>query len=389
MNRVSTSADGLTLYTAGGVARISAQDWDRCAGSENPFVRHAFFACLEESGSADPETGWAPVHLCCDLHGELVGIMPLYLKSHSFGEYVFDQNWAQAYRQAGGDYYPKLQAAIPFTPVTGPRLLVDASSDGAQVRKYLLMGAIELACQLDLSSLHITFLNEPDLRACRAIGLLQRTDRQFHWHNRGYSRFDDFLADLSSKRRKIIRQERRAVTAADIAIEPLNGADIRESHWDSFWRFYQDTSDRKWGQAYLTRRFFSMLGEHLADRILLLLARRHGRYVAGALHLMGDDALFGRYWVCVEYHPCLHFELCYYQAIDFAIARGLLRVEAGAQGEHKLARGYLPIPTYSAHWIADPKFRAAIEHYLRTEGRFVGENAALLAAHSPFRQGSA
>jgi hypothetical protein len=388
MNQASTLAEGATLYTVGSVAGISAEDWDRCAGSENPFLRHAFFTCLEESGSAHADTGWAPVHLCCELRGQIVGIMPLYLKSHSFGEYVFDQNWAQAYRQAGGDYYPKLQAAIPFTPVTGPRLLVDTASDADRVRKHLLLGALELARRLEVSSLHITFMTEPDLRACRDLGLLQRTDRQFHWHNRAYARFDDFLADLSSKRRKVIRQERRAVAAADIVVERFNGAEISASHWDVFWQFYQDTSDRKWGQAYLTRRFFAMLGERMGDRTLLLLARRDGRYIAGALHLIGADALFGRYWGCVEYHPCLHFELCYYQAIDFAIARGLQRVEAGAQGEHKLSRAYLPVTTYSAHWIADPRFHAAIEHYLRTESRYVAEDAALLAAHSPFRQGN-
>ena len=364
-------------------AAISAAEWDACAGPDNPFVSHAFFTALEESGSATAEAGWQPVHLVIDdSEGKPAAILPGYLKSHSMGEYVFDQAWAQAYARAGGRYYPKLQISVPFTPVPGPRLLLAAPD----LAPSLLAAGAALVEQNDLSSAHATFIAPEQVPLFEAAGWLIRTDQQFHWDNAGYASFDDFLASLASRKRKTLRKERAAALEGGISVEHLTGSAISEAHWDVFWAFYQDTGARKWGSPYLTRRFFSLLGERLGDRVLLMLAKRKGRYIAGALNLIGSDTLYGRYWGCIEDQPFLHFELCYYQAIDYAIAHGLKRVEAGAQGSHKLARGYLPNLTYSAHYIADPGFRKAVAAFLVHEREAVAEEVAALSDYSPFRQ---
>jgi predicted N-acyltransferase len=370
------------------MSEFDAAEWDACAGPDNPFLRHAFLEALEESGSARPETGWAPHHLALeDDSGTLLGAVPMYLKSQSQGEYVFDHQWAAAYERAGGDYYPKLLAAVPFTPVTGRRLLARPGPMADAVRGHLLDGAAEVARRLGVSSANINFLTEAEWKLAGSRGWLQRMDQQFHWENRGYGSFDDFLDDLSSRKRKTLRRERREALENGIEVEFVTGSDLAERHWDAFWEFYQDTGSRKWGRPYLTRRFFSMLGERMAEAVVLIFAKREGHYVAGALNLKGTDALYGRYWGCVEEHPFLHFEICYYQAIDYAIAAGLKRVEAGAQGGHKLARGYVPTPTYSAHWIIDPSFRKAVEHYLESERRYVAEEIDELGDYAPFRKG--
>ena len=365
------------------IAEIGKAAWDSCAGGGNPFVSYDFLQALEESGCVVPRAGWAPRHLAAeDASGQVVGVMPLYLKGHSQGEYVFDHAWAGAYERAGGRYYPKLQCAVPFTPATGPRLI--AEDPGVQNR--LLAGALGLCEATRASSLHVTFPTEPEWRRLGEAGFLQRQDLQYHWHNRGYATFDDFLACLSSSHRKSIRRERRDAVAG-LEIVALSGADLTEDHWDAFFGFYMDTGSRKWGRPYLNRLFFSLIGERMAERILLLLARRDGRWIAGALNLIGADALYGRNWGAVEHVPFLHFELCYYQAIEQAILRGLARVEAGAQGEHKLARGYLPTPVYSAHWIADPALREPVARYLDQERPAMdAEMAALEDAYSPFRR---
>lgn len=364
-------------------ADIPAAEWDACAGADNPFVSHAFYAALEESGSATTEAGWQPVHLAIDdCDGKPAGILPGYLKSHSLGEYVFDQAWAQAYARAGGSYYPKLQISVPFTPVPGPRLLLADNS----VAPSLLAAAAALVEQNDLSSAHATFITPAQVPLFEMAGWLIRTDQQFHWDNAGYASFDDFLASLASRKRKTLRKERAAALGGGVTVEHLTGSAISEAHWDVFWAFYQDTGARKWGRPYLTRRFFTLLGERLGDRVLLMLAKRKNRYIAGALNLVGSNTLYGRYWGCIEDHPFLHFELCYYQAIDYAIAHGLKRVEAGAQGSHKLARGYLPNPTYSAHYIADPGFRKAVAAFLVHEREAVAAEIAAMSGYSPFRQ---
>ncbi len=355
------------------IAEIGRETWDAFAGTANPFVSYDFLHALEESGCATERTGWAPHHL----HVEGEGVMPLYLKGHSQGEYVFDHAWADAYERAGGAYYPKLQCASPFSPVTGPRLLGR--------RDLLLGGALALTERLGASSLHVTFPDEADWRFMGEQGLLLREDRQYHWLNAGYRDFDDFLAALSSGRRKTIRRERRDAQG-EVEIVALTGAEITEDHWDAFFAFYMDTGSRKWGRPYLNRLFFSLLGERMADRVLLVMARREGRWIAGALNLIGDDCLYGRNWGALETVPFLHFELCYYQAIEHAIRLGLARVEAGAQGEHKIARGYLPKPVYSAHWIADPALREPVRRYLDQERQAVrGEMDWLEEAYSPFR----
>jgi predicted N-acyltransferase len=305
------------------------------------------------------------------------------VKSHSYGEYVFDHAWAQAFERAGGDYYPKLQVAVPFTPVTGPRLLTGTN---AEARAALAQAMMAFAKRLDVSSLHITFPNEEEAAALTAQGFLQRHDQQFHWHNDGYESFDAFLAELSSIKRKNLRRERSQALCDGVTVEWITGSDLKEHHWDAFFAFYMDTGSRKWGSPYLTRKFFSLVGERMADQTLLILARRNGRYIAGALNFIGSDALYGRNWGAIEHHPFLHFELCYYQAIDFAIAKGLKVVEAGAQGAHKLARGYLPARTYSLHWIAHEGLRDAVERYLKEERRAVGEEMEELGQHSPFRK---
>ena len=372
------------------ITDIGEAAWSACdSASEyaaNPFTSYAFLQALEESGCVGGRTGWTPVHLSVEDDGGVAGVMPLYLKSHSQGEYVFDHAWARAYEQAGGAYYPKLQCAAPFSPVTGPRLITRPGADRSAAFDTLLQGAIAVCGKFDASSLHVTFAREDDWRRLGEAGLLLRQDQQYHWENAGYATFDDFLAALSSGRRKTIRRERRDAQAG-LEIVALSGGDLREEHWDAFFGFYMDTGARKWGRPYLNRRFFSLIGERMADRILLVMARRGGRWIAGALNMIGDDTLYGRNWGAVEDVPFLHFELCYYQAIEQAIARGLARVEAGAQGEHKIARGYLPSPVYSAHYIADARLREPVARFLDQEREAVaGEMAYLEAEYSPFRQ---
>lgn len=372
----------ITARIAEGVASIAADDWDACAGTANPFVRHAFLAALERSGSVGARTGWQSLPIVIDgSDGRPAAIAPAYAKSHSQGEYVFDHGWADAWERAGGRYYPKLQVAVPFTPVPGPRLLL---RDPAMAPA--LISAVEAVTdQHRLSSAHATFLADDQRAAFEAAGWLMRAGTQFHWHNHGYRSFDDFLGALASRKRKAIRKE-RAQAVGGLTIRHLSGAEITEAHWDAFWAFYQDTGARKWGRPYLTRSFFSMLGEAMADEVLLILAEREGRPIAGALNLIGADALYGRYWGATEEVPFLHFELCYYQAIEAAIARGLARVEAGAQGEHKLARGYAPVTTWSAHYIPDPNFRRAVADYLEREREAVAHEQEYLGALTPFRR---
>jgi predicted N-acyltransferase len=386
--------DTIEISVLGGLDEIPAADWDACAAPEaadggrpaHPFVTHRFLKALEDSGSVGPGTGWAPRHLVARLGGRLIGAMPFYAKGHSQGEYVFDHNWAHAYERAGGDYYPKLLSAVPFTPATGPRFLIRAGESPATVRAALVEGAMQLTTSNGLSSFHVNFCTEEEYAFGGEIGLLQRAGQQFQWVNDGYADFDAFLASLSSRKRKAIRRERRVSRESGVEILRLTGDDLQPEHWDAFWRFYQDTGARKWGSPYLTRAFFDLVQERMRDDALLVMCRRAGRWVAGALNFIGRDALYGRYWGCTEHHPCLHFEVCYYQAIDAAIERRLGRVEAGAQGEHKLARGYLPVETHSLHWIADPGFRRAVDNYLEEERRAVGEEIGWLARHSPFRQ---
>ncbi len=373
------------------VAEIGREAWDTCNDASdyggNPFTSFDFLHALEESGCVSAPNGWAPQHLSVqDDAGRTMGVMPLYLKSHSQGEYVFDHAWANAYMQAGGRYYPKLQCAVPFSPVTGPRLIVrEDATDRDAVRRTLIAGALTLTDRLGASSLHVTFPREDDWRALGAAGLLQRQDQQYHWANAGYATFDDFLAALSSNRRKTIRRERRDAQAG-LEIVALTGADLHEEHWDAFFAFYMDTGSRKYGRPYLNRRFFNLLGERMAGRVLLIMARRDGRWIAGALNLIGGVTLYGRNWGALVDVPFLHFELCYYQAIEHAIRLGLKRVEAGAQGEHKIARGYLPSPVYSAHWIADAALRTPVARYLEQERAAVqGEMDYLAAEYSPFR----
>ncbi len=369
---------------------IDASTWDALANPDqatsNPFVSHAFLSALERSGSVGGRTGWRPCHLALEQGGRITGVAPCYLKTHSKGEYIFDYGWAEAYERAGGQYYPKLQMAVPFTPVPGPRFLVGVD-DGAEVRERMLFaGAIALAQQTDASSVHATFLTEKEWERAGASGWLQRTDQQFHWQNAGYSSFEDFLASLASRKRKAVRKERSEALSAGVEIEHLTGQDISEAHWDAFFDFYLETGSRKWGRPYLNRRFFSLLGASMADRCLLVMVRREGNYIAGALNLIGGDCLYGRYWGAIEHHPFLHFEVCYYQAIEIAIARKLSRVEAGAQGEHKLARGYMPTPTYSVHWIADPSFRKAVARYLVEERDYMAQHRLALAEYGPYRK---
>ena len=378
-----------TLRVNDRVADIGREAWDACASpSGDPFVSFDFLDACEASGSAVPREGWAGRHLSLTNEtGRVLGVMPLWLKGHSQGEYVFDHSWADAYERAGGRYYPKLLGAVPFTPVTGPRFLARPDTDAAAVREALLQGALALTERLGVSSLHVNFPIRDDWAAMGEAGLLQRQDMQYVWRNGGYQSFDDFLAALSSSRRKTIRRERREARAG-LDIRVLTGADIEEAHWDAFFAFYMDTGSRKWGRPYLTRDFFSRIGRAMADRIALIMAFREGAPIAGALNLIGRDALYGRQWGALEDVPFLHFELCYYRAIEFAIERGLSRVEAGAQGEHKIARGYMPTPVYSAHWIADPALRAPVANYLERERPAVdAEIDAMAAELSPFRKG--
>ncbi len=388
-----------------GIDRINARDWDACAAPEaapktgggwalSPFTTHRFLLALEQSGSAAAEAGWAPHHLIASVEDRILGVMPLYLKGHSQGEYVFDHAWADAWERAGGDYYPKLQSAVPFTPVTGPRLLVrpDCPPDNPvapdTVRAALVQGAIGLTERSGLSSLHITFCTDAEWELGGRLGLLQRTDQQFHWRNHGYGDFEAFLAALSSRKRKQIRKERARAIAGGVTIRWFTGSAIEPGHWDAFWRFYQDTGGRKWGYPYLTRAFFEAIHQTMRDDILLVFCERGGRWIAGALNFIGRDALYGRYWGCAEDHAFLHFETCYYQAIEFAIRHRLARVEAGAQGPHKLARGYQPVTTRSLHWIPDPGFRRAVADYLQSERAAVAREHAALATMTPFRKES-
>src|SRR5216683_5123724 len=354
----------------------------------NPFISHEFLSSLEETASVGGRTGWQPRHLLAqDREGNLLGVAPCYVKAHSRGEYVFDHGWAEAFEQAGGDYYPKLQVAVPFTPVTGPRLLAAPGRLAQAVHGGLADALIEITTASELSSAHVTFLTEPEWRELGKRGFLQRTDQQFHWENDGYASFEDFLAALASRKRKTIRRERKeALSAAGVEVLWLTGQDLTESVWDAFFAFYMETGSRKWGRPYLTREFFSVVATKMRDRILLVMARRAGRWIAGAINFIGSDTLYGRNWGAVEHHPFLHFELCYYQAIDYAIAHKLQRVEAGAQGEHKLSRGYLPTTTYSAHYIADPALRRAIADYLARERSYVEAAGRELAQAAPFRK---
>jgi hypothetical protein len=372
------------------IAEIGKDAWEACAAAPdyqaNPFVAYDFLDIAEESGCASPRTGWAPQHLAVrDETGAVAAVAPVYLKSHSQAEYVFDHSWADAYERAGGRYYPKLIVAAPFSPVTGPRLLVRPDVDRALGQRMLLSGAITLCDKMDVSTVGVNFPTEEEWRFMGGEGLLLRQNQQYHWLNAGYATFEDFLGALSSGRRKTIRRERREAVA-DLEIHALTGRDLREEHWDAFFGFYMDTGARKWGRPYLNRLFFSLLGERMADRVLLLLAKRGGRWIAGALNLIGGDCLFGRNWGCIEDVPFLHFELCYYQAIEWAIDHGLARVEAGAQGQHKIARGYLPTAVYSAHYIADPMLANAVARFLEEERREVqGQMDWLAEEYSPFR----
>lgn len=356
--------------------------------SYNPFISYDFLLSLEESGCADRRTGWLGQHLRLeDSTGLLIGAVPCYLKSHSQGEYVFDHGWADAFQRAGGSYYPKLQAAVPFTPATGPRLLVREGSNTDSVQAALAQGLRALNDTLGTSSVHVTFAESAEMGALEAAGFLHRTDQQFHFLNQGYASYDDFLAELASRKRKALKRERREALANGIEIEWLTGASITETVWDDFFAFYMDTGGRKWGRPYLNRQFFSLIGERMADDILLVMAKLAGRYVAGAINFIGSERLYGRNWGCIEDHPFLHFEVCYHQAINFAISRGLKTVEAGAQGEHKLTRGYRPVTTHSAHYIAHPGLRRAVADYLQSERKEVEAIGDYLTDHTPFRKG--
>jgi predicted N-acyltransferase len=380
------ATDSFRLGVARALAAIDRAAWDACAGSDNPFVSYDFLAALEESGSADARSGWQPQHVTLsDAQGRIVACAPLYLKSHSYGEYVFDHGWAEAYERAGGRYYPKLQCAVPFSPVPGPRLLLHPEAPPGTA-ETLIAGLVELARELGVSSLHVTFPHHQDWQALGQAGLLQRLGQQFHWENRGYGSFDEFLGTFNSRKRKAVRKERREAAASGLELRTLGGPEIERRHWDAFYRFYMSTSDRKWGSAYLTRRFFDLLGQRLGDKVVLVMAFRDGEPVAGALNLRGRDTLYGRNWGCAEDYKFLHFEACYYRAIDYAIEHGLARVEAGAQGTHKIQRGYLPSETYSAHWIRNRDFADAVEHFLGRERQAIRAEMAELAELSPFRK---
>jgi len=384
----------------GEIGAVAAADWDACAGVRhqdeargipyNPFISHTFLSILEKSGSVSAKAGWMPQHIVVeDDAGGVAACMPCYVKSHSHGEYVFDWGWADAFERAGGSYYPKLQVAVPFTPVPGRRLLVRPDLDARHFGAVLAEAAEQLVRRYGMSSVHITFLSKPEWDLLGSRGFLQRTGQQFHWNNAGYVDFEAFLSALAARKRKQIRRERRDAQAGDITIKWLTGKEVTEAHWDAFFAFYMDTGSRKWGRPYLNRRFFSLLGETMAVDVLLIFAYRAGRPIAGALNMIGSDALYGRYWGAIEEHPFLHFELCYYQAIEFAIAHRLARVEAGAQGPHKLARGYLPQTIYSAHWIADPGLRRAVARFLHEERAHVAFEQRLLAEQAPFRKDGA
>ena len=376
-----------------GLGSIAASDWDACACPESvdggrprdPFTTYRFLRALEESGSVGAGTGWQPQPLVARVEGEIIAVAPMYAKSHSQGEYIFDHNWAHAYERAGGRYYPKLQITVPFTPATGRRFLTRPGFEEVGFQA-LAQGAVQLAERNGISTIHATFCTQAEAERGTDMGLMHRTSQQYHWLNHGYADFDAFLASLNSRKRKNIRKERREAQGFGGEIVTLSGTDLRPEHWGAFWEFYQDTGSRKWGMPYLTRAFFDLVQERMRDDVVLVLAERDGRHVAGALNFIGRETIYGRYWGCVEHHPCLHFELCYYQAIDYAIAHGLSRVEAGAQGDLKLARGYLPTPCHSLHWVGDPGFARAIAQYLESERSAVEEEIEILTSYGPFRK---
>lgn len=383
---MADGGDSQTLQTARSIAGIGREAWDACANPPNrpydPFISYDFLSALEDSKSVGVEAGWEPLHLALEETGRIAGVAPLYLKAHSQGEYVFDHHWADAYQRAGGSYYPKLTAAAPFTPVPGRRLLAETPAQQAA----LAAGIRALAIQLRVSSAHVNFIAADEERALAQSEFLPRRGVQYHWFNRGYASFDDFLGALASRKRKAIRRERDAALESGVKISRLIGPDIKERHWAAFWAFYQDTGNRKWGRPYLTQEFFFLIGERMARNVLLVIAERGGVPIAGALNFIGGNAAFGRYWGCTEYHPFLHFELSYHQAIEFAIEHKLSRVEAGAQGEHKIARGYEPVETLSAHWIADANFRVAINRYLQDERAQNTAEMSAIATMTPFRK---
>jgi hypothetical protein len=386
----------ITLRVVNAIGDIAAEAWDACANPApdngtkadyNPFISHGFLSSLELSGSVRSRTGWQPMHLVAEEPGgKLVGAVPCYAKSHSQGEYVFDHGWADAYERAGGNYYPKLQVAVPFTPASGRRLLARPGPQADTIRLALAQGLAEVCRRSRASSVHVTFPTEAEWQLLGAHGYLQRTHRQVHWESGGCSSFEDFLASLSSRKRKTIRRERTDALANGITVHRLTGTDLTESVWDAFFEFYMETGSRKWGRPYLTRSFYSIVGEKMADRILLVMAKRNGRWIAGAINFIGSDTLFGRHWGCVEHHPFLHFEVCYYQAMDYALEHGLHRVEAGAGGQHKISRGYMPVTTHSAHYIADPALRRAIADFLKHERAHVAAEIDELAEAAPFRK---
>jgi hypothetical protein len=403
--KMSTQDKEHTLSTIDGMSAVDADEWARLGGASrasgtdssgsepessiayNPFVSHAFLSSLEDSGSVTAKTGWLPRHIVLKgPDGTLEGALPAYIKSHSMGEYVFDHAWADAFERAGGQYYPKLQCSAPFTPATGPRLMARPGPGAGAARRALAAGGRALCTQLGLSSVHATFVPVSEIPDFEAEGYLHRTDQQFHFSNHSYRDYADFLDTLASRKRKQLKRERRSALENGIEIEWLTGSDLTEEIWDIFYDFYIDTGGRKWGRPYLTREFFSLIGERMAEDVLLVMARREGRFIAGAINFIGGDCLYGRHWGCIEDHPFLHFEVCYHQAIDFAIAKGLARVEAGAQGEHKLARGYLPVTTHSAHYIAHAGLRNAVADYLERERRDVEHIGVMLTEHGPFRK---
>ena len=375
----------ISVRVISSISDVAAEHWNACSGESNPFVCHAFLHALEESGSVSANNGWFPQHLVVDdENGKIAACMPMYLKSHSYGEYIFDWGWADAYKRAGGNYYPKLQSAVPFTPATGERMLVrhDLSD---RYYSMLIAAMVNLSQQHRVSSLHVTFPPKNQWEMLGNAGFLLRTSKQFHWENRGYETFDDFLSELSSRKRKTIKKERRLVAEQGVTLKALTGNDLREEHWDAFYEYYSDTIGRKWGQPYLTRDFFSILGETMSNLAVLVIAEHNGRRVAGALNFRGSDTIFGRNWGCLEEFKFLHFEACYYQAIEFAIKHKLQWVEAGAQGPHKIQRGYLPREVYSAHWIRDPRFREAVEHFVEQERLEVEHEISGLMQYSPYR----
>ena len=394
------SERGLTARIETSIHEIGRDDWDSCANPRTnafvnsgnrgwlyPFLSYDFLEALESTKCACAESGWLAQHLALeDNTGQVVAVMPCYLKSHSFGEYVFDHAWADAYERAGGRYYPKLQAAVPFTPISSPRILVRPGFDRMVAEEAITSAAIQLTDKLGVSSLHLTFVPKREWKGLATFGLLQRTSKQFHWPNLDYSSFEEFLAELTSRKRKAIRRERARAIINDVDVNFVTGSDLTEAHWDAFYKFYEDTCTRKWGQTYLNREFFSLISERMSDALLLIMAKRNGQYIAGALSFIGRDALFGRYWGEIEHHDFLHFEICFYQAIDFAIQNRLKGVEAGAGGEHKLSRGYLPTTTYSAHYVADPNLRQAIADYLEEERHYVALEQSVLNDHAPYRR---